>query len=91
MKKTSIPKEEWGVHEAHCCTKHGYCKYGDEDCPAAIGLTESIYLCELCIDDEYRYNNFILPKKEEFDKLFLNFNDTEKLKTKVWDFILKNF
>jgi hypothetical protein len=42
---TSIPKEKWGVHETHCCKKHG-CKYGDIDCPVKLGLTVQKYECE---------------------------------------------
>jgi len=51
-KITSIPKEKWGVHETHCCFEHG-CKYGNEDCPVAIGLTKQIYDCEFCGEDLY--------------------------------------
>jgi len=49
--KTSLPKEEWGVHESHCCFEHG-CKYGDDDCPVAIGLIKQKYKCEICSDNE---------------------------------------
>ena len=48
--QTTIPKDSWGVHEHHCCSKHG-CKYGDEDCPVAIKLTEQKYPCEFCNDN----------------------------------------
>lgn len=36
----SVPKDEYGVHEAHCCIAmdHG-CKYGDKRCPVVLGLT----------------------------------------------------
>ena len=47
LEQTTIPKDSWGVHEHHCCSKHG-CKYGDEDCPVAIGLTTQVYPCEYC-------------------------------------------
>ena len=46
-KGTTIPKEQWGVHENHCCLKHG-CKYGDKDCPVEMELTKQIYPCEDC-------------------------------------------
>ena len=36
-----------GVHEAHCCLKHG-CKYGDDDCPVADGRVKQMYPCETC-------------------------------------------
>lgn len=45
------PKDKWGVHEAHCCEKHG-CKYGDNDCCVAIGIAKAKYSCEYCDDDE---------------------------------------
>lgn len=48
--ETTIPKDRWGVHETHCCLKHG-CKYGDEDCPVALDLIKQQYPCEWC-DDE---------------------------------------
>lgn len=40
-KETSIPKEQWGVHNAHCCVEHG-CKYGYDDCPVELGLSDGI-------------------------------------------------
>lgn len=48
---TTIPKDNWGVHETHCCFDHG-CKYGDEDCPVSLGLTNQEYPCEFC-NNEY--------------------------------------
>ena len=45
QKNSKIPKENWGVHETHCCKKHG-CKYGYEDCPVELGLTKQDYACE---------------------------------------------
>lgn len=43
---STIPKERWGVHETHCCSKHG-CKYGqDNDCPVALGLIKQKYDCQ---------------------------------------------
>jgi hypothetical protein len=39
-RKIEIPKEQWGVHEHHCCIEH--CKYGDKDCPVVNGLTSGI-------------------------------------------------
>ncbi len=38
---------EVGVHQAHCCNKHG-CKYGDSDCPVEVGLAPQEYPCETC-------------------------------------------
>jgi hypothetical protein len=44
---TNIPKDSWGVHETHCCKKHG-CKYGQsEDCPVCLGLIKQKYGCEV--------------------------------------------
>lgn len=42
-----IPKERYGVHQSHCCVYHG-CKYGDEDCPVAIGEIVQDHGCEYC-------------------------------------------
>lgn len=47
---TNIPKESWGVHETHCCKKHG-CKYAEnEDCPVVLGLIKQAYDCEIGYD-----------------------------------------
>src|SRR6185369_12142876 len=45
--ETTIPKNNWPVHIGHCCKKHG-CKYGDVDCPVALGLAEQKHPCEFC-------------------------------------------
>lgn len=50
---SSVPKEKWGVHEAHCCKKHG-CKYGDEDCPIVLGHAKQRYTCDDGYDDCFR-------------------------------------
>jgi hypothetical protein len=43
---TTVPKERWGVHETHCCKRHG-CKYGEHDnCPVTLGLIKQAYGCE---------------------------------------------
>jgi len=43
-----IPKDHWPVHESHCCPIHG-CKYGDENCPVVLKLTEKYSdHCEMC-------------------------------------------
>jgi hypothetical protein len=43
---TSIPEERWGVHETHCCKRHG-CKYGEHNnCPVTLGLIKQAYRCE---------------------------------------------
>lgn len=47
-KYPQIPKEDWGVHETHCCILHG-CKYGNnENCPVCNGLIKQRYICETC-------------------------------------------
>lgn len=54
-----VPKEDWGVHETHCCVIHG-CKYGnDEHCPVYKALIEQGYLCETCSDkaQERKFSN----------------------------------
>ena len=53
--KTSIPEDDWGVHESHCCSKHG-CKYGDVDCPVALDIIKQDGACYVCWemrDDNY--------------------------------------
>ena len=43
---TTIPRDSWGVHETHCCKRHG-CKYGEHDnCPVTLELVEQAYGCE---------------------------------------------
>jgi hypothetical protein len=47
-------KKQYGVHESHCCPKHG-CKYGDEDCPVVNRKTDKYNLgCESC-QEEYEH------------------------------------
>jgi len=41
---------EYGVHTAHCCVKHG-CKYEDENCPVINRKVRQQYTCEWCNDD----------------------------------------
>jgi hypothetical protein len=38
-----------GVHQTHCCVEHG-CKYGEMDCPVALGTVTQDYPCEDCDD-----------------------------------------
>ena len=61
---TTIPKDKWGVHETHCCEKHG-CKYGYNDCPVEIGLVKQMYECELGdeMNDPCYEDNTKLPEK----------------------------
>lgn len=40
-----------GVHINHCCRKCG-CKYGDIDCPVALGQVEAAYDCDDCFTRE---------------------------------------
>ncbi len=47
-----VPEEKWGVHETHCCSKHG-CKYGDSKCPVVTGKIKQKYPCEWCEEDEF--------------------------------------
>lgn len=53
--KTSIPKDKWGVHETHCCSKHG-CKYGGDNCPVELNLIKQKFPCESC-EDMYLTND----------------------------------
>ena len=46
-----MKRSEYGVHERHCCPKHG-CKYGDKDCPVVTGKTSKHNThCEWCERD----------------------------------------
>ena len=47
-------EENNGVHEAHCCKEHG-CKYGDDECPVVLGLSQQRYPCEEC-DEKVQKN-----------------------------------
>jgi len=50
---TNIPKEDWIVHEHHCCKIHG-CKYDDhQNCPVCLGLIKQHHLCEECKNEEF--------------------------------------
>ena len=40
-----------GTHATHCCKTHG-CKYGNLDCPVALGIVKQEYPCEDCDHDE---------------------------------------
>jgi len=72
--KTTIPKEKHGVHETHCCIKHG-CKYGDIDCPVVLGIIKQRYLCESCSWDVQGKNQSL----ESITKIFLKENRKIKL------------
>lgn len=86
-----MDKSRWGVHEHHCCAKHG-CKYMDDDCPVAEGLTKQVYPCEWCYEDEIDNENEI---KEMFaityetsshfqwsdDFIFRTYDDAKKFLT----------
>jgi hypothetical protein len=53
-------RDDWGVHEVHCCPKHG-CKYGDDTCPVVLGLTtKHSNHCESCEMEEDDPEPFIL-------------------------------
>ena len=47
-------KKDWGVHQTHCCFKHG-CKYGfdaiQKECPVYTGKIQQEYPCEDCDSD----------------------------------------
>lgn len=68
-KETSIPKEQWGVHETHCCEVHG-CKYSKVDCPVKIGLIAARHECEYCVDDaRENYPQYSTKVAKELTKL----------------------
>lgn len=45
--ETSIPEDQFGVHQNHCCEQDG-CKYGDADCPVVLKIVKQKYACEDC-------------------------------------------
>lgn len=60
-----MEKNEWGVHEYHCCSMHG-CKYGDDECPVYAKQIKQMYLCEYCsevgfdsISDIHEYEKYV--------------------------------
>ena len=56
-----MDKENWPVHERHCCPKHG-CKYGDKDCPVVNRLTEKHNEhCEDCENEAKYPHEFVTP------------------------------
>jgi hypothetical protein len=63
--ESTIPRSRWGVHETHCCFEHG-CKYGDQDCPVVVGLTEQVYACDDCDDD----SDFFKSDDNEGEKIY---------------------
>lgn len=65
-KLTSILKEQWGSHNTHCCEIHG-CKYGNEDCPVVLGITQALYECEECNDTIIKELQFTESKLMECD------------------------
>jgi hypothetical protein len=80
---TTVPKERWGVHETHCCKRHG-CKYGEHDnCPVTLGLIKQAYSCETgsdfnedCFADEMTPEGvFELYEKETDRPTYEGFKD----------------
>ena len=49
-----MKKDDWGVHQTHCCFKHG-CKYGfdaiQKECPVYTGKIKQEHPCEYCDGD----------------------------------------
>ena len=33
------------AHTEHCCSEHGNCKYGDDDCPVANKIKPASWPC----------------------------------------------
>jgi hypothetical protein len=60
---TTISQDRWGVHETHCCKRHG-CKYGEHDnCPVTLGLIKQAYGCETGSDfDEDCFAEEVTPE-----------------------------
>lgn len=53
--------DKTGVHQTHCCDKHG-CKYGDHKaCPVVLGKVKQEYPCETCGTCDQREGGFYTP------------------------------
>jgi len=65
-----------GVHQSHCCEKHG-CKYMDDDCPVETGRLPALYMCEDCEADAY-YKKQKLLKEEEITAISEKFMGPEQ-------------
>lgn len=46
--------DERGVHQTHCCSKHG-CKYGEDDCPVVTWEIIQECPCEYCDEEDELY------------------------------------
>ena len=60
-----------GIHISHCCKWHG-CKYGDPDCPVALGEVEQKYLCEYCYEE--------LEHEDCYRQIIRNIEEIKKFK-----------
>ena len=70
LKEEHENKENWGVHQSHCCKDHG-CKYGDPYCPVINDEVIQDHPCEMCSwaeQDRERLNDSL----EELVKNILN-------------------
>jgi hypothetical protein len=67
-----LVEDDSGVHNTHCCKKHG-CKYNEDDCPVAYGDLKGIE-CEYCMekDDEgwIEHDGSICPIKDGIKFIF---------------------
>jgi hypothetical protein len=73
-----------GVHQTHCCAKHG-CKYGEVDCPVVAGIIKQSYPCESCDNENNKekdmYNTKTLTK-DDVKRVFLKeLEDTSEATT----------
>lgn len=57
-----------GVHTSHCCIWHG-CKYGDEDCPVALGRARQEHVCQVCSEDYGLQTLDEMHKRLRIDKM----------------------
>ena len=64
-----VPKDDYGVHQTHCCVLHG-CKYGEPSCPVVIGILQQEYRCEFCGDD---WMDEPLSVEEQWNKIVSEF------------------
>lgn len=76
-----MDKSEFGVHETHCCVKHG-CKYGDKDCPVVLEQIVQAYRCQDCPpvikDNTLELSKFISLVNSGYQD-WLEINDVDKI------------
>jgi hypothetical protein len=78
-----------GVHVSHCCVWHE-CKYGDEDCPVALGTHKQESPCEYCDRSitQDKIERYFLNNQSEFEK-WAESQDQRPTREECWDAALE--